>query len=33
VGCGRCIVACPAGIDIAQVLNRLRGASHDLPCD
>jgi sulfhydrogenase subunit beta (sulfur reductase) len=33
VGCGRCIVACPAGIDIAQVLNRLRGASHDVPCD
>jgi sulfhydrogenase subunit beta (sulfur reductase) len=25
VGCGRCIVACPAGIDLVDVLNRLRG--------
>lgn len=29
VGCGRCTAACPAGIDIVQVLNRLRGANHD----
>lgn len=32
VGCGRCIEACPAGIHIVEVLNRLRGnqgaASH-----
>lgn len=28
VGCGRCIVACPAKIDIAEVLNRLRGVTH-----
>jgi len=26
VGCGRCTIACPAGIDIVGVLNRLRGA-------
>ena len=25
VGCGRCTVACPAGIDIVEVLQRLRG--------
>ncbi len=28
VGCGRCIVACPVGIDIVEVLNRLRGVAH-----
>lgn len=30
VGCGRCIVACPAHIDIVEVLNRLR-AAHGAP--
>ncbi|HSJ16382.1 MAG TPA: 4Fe-4S dicluster domain-containing protein, partial [Longimicrobiales bacterium] len=25
VGCGRCIVACPVGIHVAEVINRLRG--------
>ena len=25
VGCGRCITACPVGIDIVEVINRLRG--------
>lgn len=25
VGCGRCIVACPVGIHVVEVLNRLRG--------
>jgi sulfhydrogenase subunit beta (sulfur reductase) len=25
VGCGRCVTACPVGIDVVQVLNRLRG--------
>jgi sulfhydrogenase subunit beta (sulfur reductase) len=25
VGCGRCIDACPAGIDLVEILNRLRG--------
>ena len=28
VGCGRCIVACPVGIDIIEVINRLRGVKH-----
>lgn len=28
VGCGRCIVACPAGIDIVEVLKRLREVEH-----
>ena len=28
VGCGRCIVACPVGIHIAQVLNEVRGVEH-----
>jgi sulfhydrogenase subunit beta (sulfur reductase) len=28
VGCGRCSVACPAGIDIVEVLNRLREVEH-----
>jgi sulfhydrogenase subunit beta (sulfur reductase) len=27
VGCGRCSVACPAGIDIVEVLQRLRGSA------
>jgi sulfhydrogenase subunit beta (sulfur reductase) len=25
VGCGRCIAACPAGIDIVSVIEKLRG--------
>lgn len=28
VGCGRCIDACPAGIDLVEILNRLRGETH-----
>lgn len=28
VGCGRCIEVCPVGIDIIEVLNRLRGVEH-----
>jgi sulfhydrogenase subunit beta (sulfur reductase) len=28
VGCGRCIVACPAGINDVDVLNSLRGVNH-----
>ena len=28
VGCGRCITACPVGIDIVRVLERLRGVVH-----
>jgi sulfhydrogenase subunit beta (sulfur reductase) len=28
VGCGRCITACPVGIDIVRVLERLRGVAH-----
>ena len=28
VGCGRCTVACPAGIDIATVVQRIRGQRH-----
>jgi sulfhydrogenase subunit beta (sulfur reductase) len=28
VGCGRCIDACPVGIDITHVINRLRGVEH-----
>lgn len=28
VGCGRCIETCPVGIDIIEVLNRLRGVKH-----
>jgi sulfhydrogenase subunit beta (sulfur reductase) len=28
VGCGRCIEACPANIDIIEVINRLRGVEH-----
>jgi sulfhydrogenase subunit beta (sulfur reductase) len=28
VGCGRCIEACPVGIDIVEVLERLRGVEH-----
>jgi len=25
VGCGRCIAHCPMGVDITEVLNRVRG--------
>lgn len=28
VGCGRCITACPVGIDIVRVLEHLRGVVH-----
>lgn len=28
VGCGRCILACPAGIDIVSVIAAIRGESH-----
>ena len=28
VGCGRCISACPVGIDIVEVINQLQGAHH-----
>jgi len=28
VGCGRCIVACPAKIDIVEVINTIRGEAH-----
>jgi sulfhydrogenase subunit beta (sulfur reductase) len=28
VGCGRCIVACPAKIDIVEVINKIRGEAH-----
>ena len=28
VGCGRCIEVCPVGIDIIEVINRLRGVEH-----
>jgi sulfhydrogenase subunit beta (sulfur reductase) len=28
VGCGRCITACPVGIDIAQVIDKLRGVEN-----
>jgi sulfhydrogenase subunit beta (sulfur reductase) len=28
VGCGRCTVACPAGIDIATVVQKIRGPRH-----
>jgi sulfhydrogenase subunit beta (sulfur reductase) len=28
VGCGRCTVACPAGINDVDVINRLRGVSY-----
>lgn len=28
VGCGRCIVSCPAGIHDVDVMNRLRGVAH-----
>ena len=27
VGCGRCIVACPVGIHVVEVINRLRGVA------
>ena len=29
VGCGRCAAACPAGIDIVQVIRKLRGEEQD----
>jgi sulfhydrogenase subunit beta (sulfur reductase) len=28
VGCGRCIEACPVGIDVTEVINRLRGVEN-----
>lgn len=28
VGCGRCITACPVGIDVTEELTKLRGAAH-----
>jgi sulfhydrogenase subunit beta (sulfur reductase) len=28
IGCGRCIVSCPAGIHDVDVMNKLRGVSH-----
>jgi sulfhydrogenase subunit beta (sulfur reductase) len=28
VGCGRCAAVCPAGIDMAEVINRLRGVEY-----
>jgi sulfhydrogenase subunit beta (sulfur reductase) len=28
VGCGRCINACPAGIDVVEVLTKIRGGSY-----
>jgi sulfhydrogenase subunit beta (sulfur reductase) len=28
VGCGRCAEVCPAGIDMIEVINRLRGVEH-----
>jgi sulfhydrogenase subunit beta (sulfur reductase) len=28
VGCGRCIAACPAGIDIVKVIDTLREVQH-----
>jgi Fe-S oxidoreductase len=28
VGCGRCTVACPAGINDVDVINRLRGVNY-----
>ncbi len=28
VGCGRCVLACPAGIDVTQVIHQLREARH-----
>ena len=28
VGCGRCISACPVGIDIVEVINQLQGVRH-----
>jgi sulfhydrogenase subunit beta (sulfur reductase) len=30
VGCGRCIVACPAGIDIVSVIEMIRGERHGI---
>jgi sulfhydrogenase subunit beta (sulfur reductase) len=32
VGCGRCIEACPAGIDIIEVIERLREVDHVAAC-
>jgi sulfhydrogenase subunit beta (sulfur reductase) len=29
VGCGRCIVACPAKIDIVEVIQKIRGEDHE----
>jgi sulfhydrogenase subunit beta (sulfur reductase) len=32
VGCGRCLEVCPAGIDIVQIIDRLREVQHAAAC-
>ncbi len=29
VGCGRCVDACPVNIDIIDIIDRVKGGSHD----